>query len=472
MSKPISILIWLACILLPSFPEAQDSLPRLPEEYFSRTSSRINALEDKLDKHSAKVLARIQKEDVKIWRKLSRIDSLKAKEFLAATQRQYQALQEQLKTPGSFTGYIPFLDTLKTSVAYLGANSGMQNPALPAQVDEALKKIQGLERELQQAESIKAFIAERKQYVKTHLDGLGFTKELQKLNKQAYYYAAQVREYKELLKDPSKMERKALELLSKTKAFQDFMKKNSQLASLFRLPGSEPSTASLQGLQTRAQVNALIQERIGSGGSNAEAVLRENIQSAQAQLSQLKDRAAALGQGSIGSAGDGELPDFKPNSQKTKSFRQRLELGTNLQTQKGNHYFPITSDVGLSLGYKINDKSIIGLGASYKLGLGTGWNHIAVSHQGMGLRSFIDLKLKGSLYASGGYEQNYRSEFRSFDVLKDYSAWQSSGLIGLSKKYQVSKKFKGDMKLLWDFLSYRQVPRTQAVLFRIGYSLK
>jgi len=42
----------------------------------------------------------------------------------------------------------------------------------------------------------------------------------------------------------------------------------------------------------------------------------------------------------------------------------------------------------------------------------------------------------------------------------------------LSKKYQVSKNLKGEMKLLWDFLSYQQVPRTQTILFRIGYSLK
>jgi len=45
-------------------------------------------------------------------------------------------------------------------------------------------------------------------------------------------------------------------------------------------------------------------------------------------------------------------------------------------------------------------------------------------------------------------------------------------LIGLSKKYSVIKKLEGEMKLLWDFLSYQQVPRTQAILFRIGYALK
>jgi hypothetical protein len=44
--------------------------------------------------------------------------------------------------------------------------------------------------------------------------------------------------------------------------------------------------------------------------------------------------------------------------------------------------------------------------------------------------------------------------------------------VGLSKKYKLKGKMKGEMKLLWDFLSYQQVPRSQPIVFRIGYSLK
>lgn len=107
------------------------------------------------------------------------------------------------------------------------------------------------------------------------------------------------------------------------------------------------------------------------------------------------------------------------------------------------------------------------------MGLGKDIRHVHVTHQGVGLRSFLDLKLKGSFWASGGYETNYRSEFRSIDVLKDFNAWQQSGLIGLSKVISLKTKFFKNTKvqLLWDFLSYQQVPRTQPILFRIGYAL-
>ena len=168
------------------------------------------------------------------------------------------------------------------------------------------------------------------------------------------------------------------------------------------------------------------------------------------------------------------MPDFKPNDQKTKSFFQRLELGTNIQTQKSTNFFPTISDIGLSLGYKLNDRSIIGIGTSFKMGWGTGWNNIHVTQQGLAFRSFIDWKLKGKLWVTGGYEQNLKTLITRMDQLRDISAWQKSGLIGVSKVVSVKSKLfkKTKVQLLWDFLSYQQVPKTQPLVFRIGYNFK
>jgi hypothetical protein len=250
------------------------------------------------------------------------------------------------------------------------------------------------------------------------------------------------------------------------------MRKNSQLASLFRLPGdpNDPqSAASLAGLQTRAQVNTFIQQQIAAGGPGAQEQFRQNLLSGQAQLNQLKDKVTQLGGGSSSDI----LPEgFKPNDQKTKSFWKRLEYGTNFQSQKATNLFPVTSDIGLSLGYKLNAKSVVGIGASYKLGLGRGWNKVRFSNEGVGLRSYIDWKIKGSFWISGGYEQNYKTSFNDFDQLRDLNAWQQSGLVGLSKVISMKSKLfkKTKLQLLWDFLSHQQVPRSQPVLFRVGYN--
>ena len=111
--------------------------------------------------------------------------------------------------------------------------------------------------------------------------------------------------------------------------------------------------------------------------------LQQNLQAAQAQLNTLKDKLNKLG--GSGSS-DMDMPDFKPNTQRTKTFWQRLEYGTNFQTAK-NNFFPITTDMGLSVGYKLTDKKhmVWCCFTSYKMGWGQDIKHIAITHQGMGI---------------------------------------------------------------------------------------
>ena len=444
-------------------------------KYLDQVSSKAGDLEQKLDRQSEKVLSKFLKAEQKLQRKLSRKDSAKAQQVFGSAGQQYAQLQDKLARADKLRQYIPSLDTLSSSLKFLQANPQLMAITRegPAKLKEAMAKVNGLQTQFQKAEEIKKFLRERKEYLKGQLNNLGLGKQLKQLNKQAYYYSAQVNEYKQLLKDHKKAEQKAIELLSRTQLFKDFMRNNSQLASLFRLPGSSAGNAgatSLAGLQTRAQVNNLVQQQLTAGGPNAQAQFSQHMQQAQAQLNQLKDKLSKLG--NSGSS-DLEMPEgFKPNQQKTKNFLQRIELGVNIQSQKSNGYFPVTSDIGLSAGYKLNDKSVIGIGASYKMGWGENIRNIRITHQGIGLRSFIEWKLKGSFWLAGGYEMNYRSGFRRIAELRDRSGWQESGLLGVSKVVDLRSKIlkKTKVQLMWDMLSYRQVPKANAVVFRIGYT--
>jgi len=445
--------------------------------YIQSVQSTASSLEDKLDKKTEKLLRRLQQQESRIYKKLQKTDSTKAKALIQQSEAQYKRLEQNIAKLGKKGNtYIPSLDTLTGSLKFLH-----QNPDLlklkdnAGQLTGALDKVQGLQQQFNKAELVKKLIKERKQTLTNQLQGLGFMKELKQINKQVYYYQAQVNEYKEILKDHKKAERKALELLSQTKLFKDFMQKNSQLASLFRLPTNNPTdpaalNASLAGLQTRAQVNNVLQQQLAAPGAMDQ--FQQNMQDAQSQLNSLKNK---LGN-QLGNTGgkDIDIPEgFKPNQQKVKSFKDRLEYNTDFQSQRSNGYFPTTSDIGLSVGYKLNDKSIIGIGGAYKLGWGRNIQNIKITHQGIGIRSYVDWKIKGGFWLTGGYEQNYRQQFNSIEVLKDLSAWQQSGLIGLSKQINLNSKIfkRTSVKLLWDFLSYQQVPRTQPILFRVGYGL-
>jgi hypothetical protein len=383
----------------------------------------------------------------------------------------YNELSQQIKnkTPGInkiISGvYNPYMDSLGTSLSFLKQFNGISD-----KVNNPLKNFDLLQGNLQESEKIKAFIAERKNQLKellskyTHLPG-ALKNEYDKLNKTAYYYSAQVKEYKEMLKDPDKMERKALSILNQLPAFQKFMKENSQLGNLFGIPANYGNTQALQGLQTIDQVQQLVRSRIGSG-PNATAMLQQQVQAAQGELNKFKDKLNKLGGGS----GDIEMPDFVPQNQKTKPFLKRLIFGTNIQTTHASYNFPNTSDIAGSVGYKWKNKITLGLGISYKIGFGKDIQHIHITSEGMGLRSYFEYKLKKTFYATGGWEYNYQPFSSVQHLIK--SDWTQSGLIGISKVIDIKGKMfkKTKVQLLWDVLSYEQPIRTQPLKFRVGYN--
>ena len=483
-------LVCLAQTLCHAQQQESSSIAQLPSKYFTAVSKKSDVVSGQIDAKTEKILERLKKRQEKLKSKLYKIDSLVARNIFATADQRYKELEQKLNNPQKLTQYIPFLDTLKTSLKFLDKNKEFLAKAsdMKQRLDDAINKVNGLENQLQKAEQVKQFLKQQKQFLKEQLEQFGFEKQLKRLNKDVYYYSRQLNEYKEIVKDPKKIERKAIDLLNRTKLFQDFMKKNSLLASLFRMPGDDPNDPaymqSLAGLQTRAQVNQLIQNQIAAGGPGAQQQVQNNIQQAQGQLQQIKNKIAEYG----ASGSDDIMPEgFRPNSQRKKSFLKRLEYGTNTQSARGNGLLPVTSDLGLSVGYKLNDKSVIGIGASYKLGWGKDIRHIKITHEGLGFRGFVDYKLPKSrwkimegFWLTGGFEMNQYPGLKGivfnlpFGRSTEAEVWQKAALLGLSKKLPVNLRFfkNTKMQLLWNLVAKSQVPHAQALVFRIGYNFQ
>ena len=416
----------------------------------------------------------MMKMEMKMKEKLARVNPDKAKEIFFNAKQKYNELEQRLMNKTPLKRFIPSFDTMLSSVKFLQQSPQLLTDAKDAQqkITDAIKKVNGLDQQFQRAEDIGNFIKERKQFLKSQLQGLGFSKELKKLSKKSYYFQAQISEYAETIKNKKKAEKKALELLGKTRLFKDFMSKHSFLARLFPMPDNDSplqtSPGGFAGLQTRLQVSSFIQQA-GLSGPNALSQMQQNIQGAQGQLTELRNKIAQLG----GTGGDDlEIPDFKIKSLKTKSFIKRLEYAANFQSQKSVRFFPNTTNVGLTIGYRLNTKSVVGFGVNYRLGLGRGWKHIKLTHEGIQLVSYVDWKIKGAVGLSGGYEQNFHAQFKKIDELKQLSGWQQSGLLGIYRTVSLKTKFFKNTKfrLLWDFLALRQVPKTKALLFRVSYN--
>ncbi|HLG40655.1 MAG TPA: hypothetical protein VI461_13345 [Chitinophagaceae bacterium] len=440
------------------------------EKWPALVEKKAGKLRENIIAKSQKTLDRLQKQEEKVYRKgLNGKDSLQAKAALADIKIQYQSLRDKLKSEvvtNSATQYISKIDTLVTALKFLDQNG------ISGKVKDALSKTQSLQNKFQQAEEIRNFIRQRRQQLKEQLEKLGLTRQLKKFSKEYFYYNQQLKEYAGFLQNSKKAERKALALLSQSKWFKEFFKRNSHLASLFRLPGdpNDPSAqASLAGLQTRTMVNGLIQSQLSSGGPGAMDQFRQNLSDAQNQLNQLKNKVNQFG----GSSSDDIMPEgFRVNPEKTRTFIQRIQVNADLQTTRHNKLFPVNSDLGLSAAYKLNANSKIFIGSSFKIGWGTGFNDIRISTQGFSFRGGLDWRLKGNLFIAGNYEQNYFSAIGNVYQLRDYNNWKEAALLGLSKQYTMKKGKSGEIKILYDFFYNHPPVRTQPVIVRFAWNIK
>jgi len=458
----------------------------------NRLGNQYAGISNALKKRSLHALRSLRRLESRFRRQVAEKDSVVAAMLFSGADNTYGQLQAALNasivslSARPLKDYLPGLDSVQTALQFLQSPplSGLSSATLPGITSTTLPGLQSattnltnLEARLQEAGNISAFLQQRQQALQELLSKYDLTSRLAGFKQQVYYYQSQIQQYKELLHDPDALARKLLAGLRQLPAFQRFFQTNSYLATLFRLPGNSTITGQpIPGLQTRDQVTTIIAERLGAGGSFPSSTaaggntsgnpLSAGMQQAQDQLDNLKNKISQYG----GNGSSNVIPDFHPNSQHNKTFLQRIKLGLDLQTRQSSGMLPALSTIGLNIGYQLDDRHAAGIGASYLLGLGQPFSHISLSSQGAGLRSFLNWKIKGGYWISGGYEANYFSAFTHFSQLRNFNAWQQSGLIGLMKTYKSGKR-SGNLQLLYDMLYRSHVPQSQPVVFRVGYSL-
>lgn len=436
----------------------------LPVKYYHQVTRKAERVTEKIDYQSLNAVNTLLEREERMKRKLARVDQNAADRIFQSpidSLRQLSAkLQHKLPLQNALNNHNESLDSLANTLSFLRGNKLLTGAGDMSRLEGADQAVKSLEEKFQSSDQVGAFLQAQKVMLNEQLSSYGsLAGELRALNQQAYYYTQQLNEYKALLHDRKRAEAKAMAALQQLPAYKQFMAQHSQLAMLLNLQGAATSQ-SLEGLQTRNAVEQTIQQRLGGAGA---AAVTQQMDAAREQLQSLKSKYAGLNN-------VGEMPDFKPKEMKTKSLRQRLEFGANVQFQKSTVYFPTTGDFAGQAAYKFSKKGSAGLGLSYRLGMGNGFKDIHFTSQGLGLRSFMDWQMKGSIYVNGGFEENYNATFGNLGDLRHFRNWTGSALAGISKKYQISPKMKGNVMLLYDFLWAMHNPTTQPLVLRMGYA--
>jgi hypothetical protein len=431
----------------------------------SRTEKAIvkaKATETFLTSRTQKIIRQTQEAEIKALQKLDGITKIPTEEF-SKVKAFYDQMLSRIRNPVAEAGfareYLPKMDSLLTSSALLRSITGNES------LDVLTEKLKGLQGAYFEAADIQKQISERLNGFIERYKGKIPLKEVQKIKQISQTAKAQIQEFKNLIENPSPKVERLIDLAVQQQSFEGFFAQHAELSRLFKSPslsvgGNKPDP----GLQTVAQLEKQIQDKFGNSGKSLLAKQQQNGQQAISgvQIDMLNTILGASGK----SASEPQI-----NTESVKPASKRFSFSTDIRSQRSNGWLPAYSEIGLNIGYRLSQNFIGGIGVSGRVGWGKGFSEFKVSMEGVGIRSFVDYKIKGGFYATGGFEAIYDPLPDLQSRVTTFSQWQKNGLIGLKKGFRIKNGFiKGaSMKLMWNYLSYSQRGVVPPFDFRIGY---
>ena len=299
----------------------------------------------------------------------------------------------------------------------------------------------------------------RKEYwkaqVKEHPE---YGKWLTKMEKERYYYTAQINEYRKTLRDPSALDEKLMSALRRDPRFSDF------IATLPAKPQNP------EKMQPRQLVQQMMKSQAAAIDPDPAQLLREAKSKGKDVLGDLSNQATSFG--NMDNAA--QMPKFTPNPYKTKSFWQRIDVGFNLQFDGRTRFLPSTGVAGAQASFNFDPKFSVGVLANYRFGMGEIKN-IHFSHIGAGYGAFVNYKIWKSLGVQVGYERNWRDKRSNLQPEtqnpKPETSWTTSALAGLTWEYGIGRKARGTVGVFFDALYKQHTPETNAVIWRMGWKM-
>lgn len=437
-------------------------------KYATAVSTKTNRLNQKIARSNTNILKQISAHQANLAAVLKKSDSIANSDLLQLLDVQRAEAIDIIKNPlPGHRNYIAYLDSTLGVLSVLGSGKGTDGHQTP--IHSAIEKTNRLQEQLNASAVLLNHLKQSSDQLTKRVSTVRLPKSMIRMKKSVLQYNQRIDEYAKLLKNKKNVEKKVMQAVANTKPFKQFMHRNSMLASMFRMPSEEDEQGAekVEGLQSRSAVEMAMQDRLGALPKASKSNIGEPLAGGRATLGELKARLLFR---NAGNEGD---PIPQQNQQKggTTSMGKRLIIDINVQPHRST---VMVMDIGMGIGYKWSERSIIGIGTAYKVGLGKNIQNLSISHQGISLRSFVDWRIKNGIWISGGYERNYLSEIRKLYFLRELNAWQQSGLIGVTKTIQNASGLLKSTKfqLFWDFLSNRQVPRAQPLVFRMGYSFR
>jgi hypothetical protein len=459
------------------FDSISNAINQIPVKYYKVINAKANQYSKRIVNRTNKTLRKLSIWESKVKKILDKV-SPKISEQLFANEKltfkkmydnYQQAYTKTTNLSNQLKSYNKYRDELTTGIKFINQYKGYIDSSNSVKLICAETDIRKMNSIVINQLEIESHINKRKKEIIKQLKGNVRNVILKRLNKETYYYSETIKNYREILSDPTKLETLVASILKNIPEFNSFFSSASLQSALFRAGQNPVDLSNVGTLQTRASINQLLSQNPITGNQvNVNQLLNQQASKQLNLINELKQKAA------IGSRANDETASeekFKPNTQRSKLFRQRILYDYNLQWERQNQFYPTTAAIGLSVGYKLNDLSCIGFGVDYRGGIGS-IEKLSFTHQGLAMRVFADYKFIRSfaLYAGADWVRNQTASNAKLIPTQ----WQLNGSLGLKK--QITKagksKRKGYVILTYDWYQSNPIPQASRFKIRYGFNLK
>jgi hypothetical protein len=304
-------------------------------------------------------------------------------------------------------------------------------------------------------------------------------KEMQKMEKCAYYFVERNKELQGLLSLRSNLEKRIIERLCLNSSYLSNLS-----ASKFLEPGLIEASSSGE----KIKIDELL--------AKAPIETKENFEKVQQLLNQNKlIEGDTLGipvnyaknlngcevvtrDSTYNKANESDFISggWKPNRLRTKSTQDRLLYGLNTQFGRQSYFIPTSIGLLGQIGYRVTTKITLGTGFSYKFSFDSFLSKQEVNKSksfgtdetGIGFISYANYSLSKFIYLHIEYDL-IRREVKvneSLEVLQ----WQKDALLGLKMvRFSSSSQISPTLEVLFNLMSMDR--GQQALIVRLGFQL-
>ncbi len=415
-----------------------DSLNNLSEAIEGIVQSKIDSLHQKLNEIQSKGNQQLSNVTEKADKITRRIDSL----------QNVLSNKLQLDKLSKYTDAIPGADGIdKLQIPELNSKSipGLEKLSLPEMGDLKIGKIGDLK---------------NTDWIKSELP--------------SYQIPSEVKEYTELLKDPSNIDQAIDSKAARMSEFQTLNNETKELAAMKGLP--ESMLADLKRYQDAQVLKAEAKEVTIKKATDYFAAHQDKLSQAQGMMSKLKKKYSYVPDSRDLSTA------VKATSLKDEPLKNRLVFGLGFQIQRTN---PISVDFSPNLLYKFNKLFSAGISGTYRASLGIENNSSVavntttdvygasaiVQHKLSFAGASVSKVLKG--FFGHGEFQYLSTPIVNPNPTTDLPArsWNEGLLLGIGKQMNFSKALKGQIIFTYDFLHTAASPSPKAWNIKFGFQL-